>query len=59
MSYEPGDIAKELTVALINKMGVPQTVSTEKLYNAQWVGDAYKTIYKAVTKPTEAIEKKD
>ena len=54
MAYEIGDIAKELTVALINRVALPST--SDKLYPAQWVGDAYKIIYQAVKKPDEPIE---
>ena len=55
MAYEVGDIAKELTVALINRVSLPS--SADKLYPAKWVGNAYKIIYKAVVKPNEPIEK--
>jgi hypothetical protein len=54
MAYEVGDIAKELTVALINRVNLPS--SADKLYPAKWVGDAYKIIYKAVAKPSEPKE---
>jgi hypothetical protein len=54
MAYEVGDIAKELTIALINKLQFP--IHGDRLANAQWVGDTYKTIYKAVAKPDAPIE---
>jgi hypothetical protein len=57
MPYEAGDITKELTIALINKINAP--LSKDRLAHAKWVGDVYKTIYKAVTKPTEPIENEE
>lgn len=57
MPYEAGDITKELTIALINKINAP--LSKDRLYHAEWVGDVYKTIYKAVTKPTDPIKEED
>ena len=52
MDYD--EIAKEIVVAMVNKMSSPNVIhfdekEASRLEYPKWIGDAYKTIYKAVS----------
>ena len=42
------EIAKDILVAVVGKVNLPAKLGDDK-YPAQWAGEAYKIIYKAVT----------
>ena len=45
------EIAKDILVAVVGKVNLPAKLGDDK-YPAQWAGEAYKIIYKAVTEKT-------
>lgn len=47
MAFEAAQVAKDLTVALMDKINNLPT-SSDELYSAKWVASAYKVIYDAV-----------
>lgn len=42
------EITKDLLVAILGKVNLPTKIGEDK-YPAQWAGEAYKIIYKAVS----------